>query len=77
VDTFGGDLKLARLGDLDRLDGLVAGLGLGVLNLLDELVALKDLAEDDVAAIEPTAREKISVVFRGVSSSESWWVFTR
>lgn len=53
VNTFFGDRELAALGDLDRLDGLVAAGRLGVLNLLDNLVALENLAEDDVLAIEP------------------------
>ena len=53
VNTFRGDLELAALENLDRLDGSVASTGLGLLNLLDDLVALEDLAEDDVLAIEP------------------------
>lgn len=54
MNTFRGDLELAALGNLDGLDGLVAGASLGVLDLLDEFVALEDLAEDDMAAIEPS-----------------------
>lgn len=54
MDTFFGDLQLAALSDLDSLDGLVARLGGDVLDLLDDLIALKDLAENDVAAIKPT-----------------------
>ena len=54
ADTFFGDLQLAALGDLDRLCRLVAGESLGILDLLNDLVALEDLAEDDVAAIKPT-----------------------
>jgi hypothetical protein len=53
VDTFGRNLELAALGDLDRLHGLVTGRGLDVLDLLNNVVALKDLAEDNVATIEP------------------------
>lgn len=53
MDTFWGHLQLAALGDLDWLNGLVAWLGLNILNLLDNVIALEDLAEDDVAAIEP------------------------
>lgn len=53
VDTFIGDGQLAGLGDLDRLGGAVTRLGLGLLDLLDNVVALEDLAEDDVAAVEP------------------------
>ena len=55
MDTFWGHLQLAALGDLDRLLGLVARRRLGLLDLLDNLVALKHLAEDDVAAVEPAA----------------------
>ena len=43
---------LSSLSDLDHLRGLVAGLG-HVLDLVDDLVALEDLAEYDVASIEP------------------------
>lgn len=57
VDTFIGDGQLAGLGDLDRLHGLVAGLRLDLLNLLDDVVALENLAEDDVAAVEPPATD--------------------
>jgi hypothetical protein len=53
VNTFLGYLELTALGNLDGLDGLVAAALGDVLNLVDNLVALKDLAEDDVAAIEP------------------------
>lgn len=55
MDTFSRDLQLAALSDLDRLGGLVAGRGLGVLDLLDNVVALEDLAEDNVTAVEPPA----------------------
>lgn len=57
VNTFRRNLQLAALDDLDRLEGLVAGGGLGVLDLLDNFVALEDLTEDDVSAIEPPATE--------------------
>ena len=53
MNTFRRDLELAALGNLDGLSGLIAGEGLGVLDLLDDFVALEDLAEDDVSAIEP------------------------
>lgn len=53
MDTFRGNLQLAALGDLDSLGWLIAGRGLGALDLLDNLIALQDLAEDDVLAIEP------------------------
>jgi len=54
VNTFRGNLKLATLGDLDSFDGLVSSASLGVFNLLDNFVALEDLTEDNVSAIEPT-----------------------
>ena len=60
VDTFRGDLKLAALGDLDRLSRSITRTGLAVLDLLDDIVALEDLAENDVLAIEPTAMTCIS-----------------
>ena len=53
MDTFSRDLQLAALDDLDGLGGLVARLGLGVLDLLNDLIALKNLAKDNVSAIEP------------------------
>lgn len=53
VNTFRWDLELSALGNLDRLDRLVAGSLGDVLDLLDDIVALEDLAEDDVAAVEP------------------------
>lgn len=54
MDTFGRNHKLATLDDLDGLGRLIPAGGLEVLNLVDEFVALENLAEDDVAAIEPT-----------------------
>lgn len=53
LDTFIRNLQLATLGNLDRLRGLVAGVLLDVLDSRDNLVALEDLAEDNVAAVEP------------------------
>lgn len=53
VNTFRWDLELSALGDLDCLYGLVASSLGDVFDLLDNLVSLKNLAEDDVAAIEP------------------------
>lgn len=58
VNTFFGDGNFTGLGDLDRLNGAVTRLGLDLLNLLDDIVTLEDLAEDDMAAIEPTARTR-------------------
>ena len=56
VYTFFGNRQLARLGDLDRLNGLVARPGLDLLDLLDNVVALEDLAEDDVTAVKPPVK---------------------
>lgn len=53
VDTFFRNLELAALGDLDLRLGLVARELLDVLNLVDDVHALENLAENDVAAIEP------------------------
>lgn len=55
MNTFGRDLQLAALGNLDSLLGLIAGKGLEVLDLVDNIVALEDLAEDDVAAVQPAS----------------------
>lgn len=60
MDTFGRDLQLAALGNLDRLDRTIAGLRLGVLNLLDNIVALKHFAEHDVTAVEPPGGTLVS-----------------
>jgi hypothetical protein len=53
VNTFRWHLELSALGDLDSLGRLIARSLGDVLDLGDNLVALEDLAEDDVAAIEP------------------------
>lgn len=52
MNTFRGHLQLSALGDFDGLDGLVR-LGLDILDLLNDIKALEDFAEDDVTAIEP------------------------
>lgn len=64
VDTFWGNFQLAALGDLDRLYGLVAWSGLDLLDLLDDIVALEDLTEDDVAAIQPAVGDGVSDLTR-------------
>jgi hypothetical protein len=56
VDTFRGHFKLARLGNDHLLLGLVAGERLGLLDFLDDVETLEDLAENDVPAIEPPAK---------------------
>lgn len=65
MNTFGRNLQLTALGDLDRLEGLVARSGLEVLNLVDDVVALEDLAENDVAAVQPTKEARVSIYGRG------------
>lgn len=60
MDTFRGDGELAALDDLDLLDWAVICLGWDVLDLLYNVIALKDLAEDDVTTIQPTAGRMIS-----------------
>lgn len=54
MNTFRRNIQLATLDNLDLVDRLVAAAGGTVLNLVDDLVALEDLTEDDVATIEPT-----------------------
>lgn len=51
--TFFGNLKLAALGDLDSILRLVAGVLGDVLDLVHDVVAFEDFAEDDVPAVEP------------------------
>ncbi|KAI6766220.1 hypothetical protein HG530_007290 [Fusarium avenaceum] len=43
-----GDLELAALGDLDSHGGSVSLASLGVLDLLNDFVALEDFTEDDI-----------------------------
>jgi len=56
VNTFRGDLQLATLGDLDSLLRLVTMSSRVALDLLHDVVALKNLAEDDVLAIKPAVQ---------------------
>ena len=51
--TFFRHLELAALSDLDCLGRLVARALGHVLDLVDDVEALEDLAEDNVLAIEP------------------------
>lgn len=53
MNTFFGHRQLSALGDLNRLLGLVARVLLDILDLLDNVVALEDLAEDNVLAVQP------------------------
>ena len=51
--TFFRHLELAALGDLDFLGRLIARALGHVLDLVDDLEALEDFAEDNVLAVEP------------------------
>lgn len=51
--TFFRHLELAALGDLNCLGRLVARALGHVLDLVDDLEALEDLAEDNVLSVEP------------------------
>ena len=53
MNTFLGHLELTALGNLDCLDWLVTTALWNVLDLFYNIVSLQDLAEDDVAAVEP------------------------
>jgi len=55
----------ARLGDGDIGLGLVTGVGRGGLNLLDDVHALDDPAEDHVTAIEPAESRGTGMRTRG------------
>jgi len=50
---FGAHVDLAALGNLDSLNRLAATADSSVLDLLDNVVAVDDLAEDNVLAVEP------------------------
>lgn len=56
VNTFCGDLKFTALNNLDGGKRLVSVSSLDVLDLVDDIVALEDLAEDNMTAVQPTAR---------------------
>jgi hypothetical protein len=62
---LGFKLQLPALDDLDSLGGLVVGALGDVLNLLNDIVALKDLAENDVATIKPAAPVVSNIVVNG------------
>jgi hypothetical protein len=73
VNTFRWHLELSALGDLDRLDGLVAR-GLGhLLDLLDDIVAVEDLTEDDVAAVEPAGDDGGDEELGAVGVLSAWY----
>lgn len=51
--TFFRYLYLATLGDGDFLGWLVSSTFRNVFDLVDDLVALEDLSEDNVLAVQP------------------------
>jgi len=53
VNTFRWYLELSALGNLDSLARLVSSTLGHIFNLLHNLVSLKDLSKDNVAAVEP------------------------
>lgn len=55
---FGFHLELTALHDLDRLLGLVTRSLGHVLDLVNDVITLEDLAEDNVATIEPSAQSQ-------------------
>lgn len=64
VNTFFGDGELSALGNLDSLGGLVAWRLVDVLDLLNDVVALENLTEDDMAAVKPSARQETRISCR-------------
>jgi len=60
MNTFRRNLQLATLDNLDSLDRLITRLGLDILDLLHDIVALEDLAKHDVTAVEPTVTLSVS-----------------
>jgi hypothetical protein len=64
VDTFLWDLQLSALDDLDGLYGFIVGTLGDILDLADNIVAFKNLSEDNVAAIEPTREGSTSELQR-------------
>ena len=76
VDTFFWNLQLATLGNLHLLLWLVTWVLLRVLDLVDDAIALKNFAEDNVTAIEPggdgRGDEKLAAVgvFAGVGHAK-------
>lgn len=55
MDTFGWYFQLSALDNLYGLAWLVSWALWYILDLLDDIVALEDLAENNVLAIQPTS----------------------
>lgn len=76
MNTFLWNLELAALSNLDRLHRLVSRALGDILNLVHNLVALENLAEDNVTSIEPASDdcgdEELGAVgvFSGVGHAE-------
>jgi len=60
VDTFFWYWELSALGDLDGFDWLISLALWYILDSLDDLVTLEDLAENNVLAVE-VAKNDISL----------------
>lgn len=65
MNTFFGHRQLPALDDLHRLLGLVARVLVDILDLLDNVVALEDLAEDNVLAIQPATNNSCQLRAQG------------
>lgn len=61
VYTFGRHFQFAALGNGHLLDRLILRPLGDVLDLVDDLVALKDFAEDNVLAIKPAIQSQSSI----------------
>lgn len=61
MNTFGRNLQLAALSNVDRLYRLIARRGRSVLDLLNNFIALKDFTEHDVATIKPAIVQALVV----------------
>lgn len=67
MNTFFGHRQLPALGDLHRLLGLVARVLLDILDLLDNVVALEDLAKDNVLAVQPATNTSCQLHAKGAA----------
>jgi hypothetical protein len=76
VNTFGRNLQLAAFGNLHSLLWLVTRVLVRVLDLVDDLIALKNFAKDNMASVEPRGNcrgdEKLAAigVFAGVGHAQ-------
>jgi hypothetical protein len=76
MNTFFWHLQLAALDNLDGLHRLVARALGHILDLVDDIVALKDLSKDDMSPVEPASDDggdeelRAIGVFAGVGHAE-------